>query len=167
MIEASVDLDAVRRSAMATGLTDSAAARFDPPGQRIALAQDRAFSFMYPHLLDRWRSAGAAILAFSPLADQAPDPAADAVYLPGGYPELHAGTLAAAERCLGGLRRAAATGAAIYGECGGYMLLGDSLTDADGATHRMAGLLPLATSFAERRLHLGYRSARLMADTPF
>ena len=86
--------------------------------------------------------------------------------MPGGYPELHAGRLAAAERCLSGLRDVAAAGAAIYGECGGYMLLGESLTDADGATHRMAGLLPLATSFANPRLHLGYRTARLLADTP-
>jgi cobyrinic acid a,c-diamide synthase len=138
-----------------------------PLGQRIAVARDEAFLFVYPAMLEGWRQQGAALSFFAPLTDEPPDPAADAVYLPGGYPELHAGTLAAAERCLGGLRRAAATGAAVYGECGGYMLLGDSLTDADGATHRMAGLLPLATSFAERRLHLGYRSARLMADTPF
>jgi len=86
MIEASIDLDAVRHSAQATGFADRAAPRSDPPGQRIALAQDRAFSFIYPHLLERWRSAGAEILAFSPLANQAPDPAADAVWLPGGYP---------------------------------------------------------------------------------
>ena len=65
---------------------------------------------------------------FSPLADEAPDPAADAIYLPGGYPELHAGRLAAAARFLAGLREAAARGSAIYGECGGYMVLGD---DAD------------------------------------
>ena len=59
---------------------------------------------MYPHLLDRWRAAGAEILAFSPLADEAPDPGAHAVWLPGGYPELHAGTLASARRFQDGLR---------------------------------------------------------------
>ncbi len=166
MIEASVDLDAVRRSAMATGLTDSAAARFDPPGQRIALAQDRAFSFIYPHLLDRWRSAGAEILAFSPLADQAPDPRADTVWLPGGYPELHAGTLAAAHRFHDGLRVLAGRAVPIHGECGGYMVLGQGIEDAEGQRHAMTGLLRLETSFAQRRMHLGYRRARLNASCP-
>jgi len=127
---------------------------------------DEAFLFAYPGVLEGWRRQGAALSFFSPLADEAPDITTDAVYLPGGYPELHAGRLAAAERCLAGLRRAAAAGAAIYGECGGYMLLGENLTDTEGTTHRMAGLLPLATSFAERRLHLGYRTACLLADTP-
>jgi cobyrinic acid a,c-diamide synthase len=100
------------------------------------------------------------------LADEPPDPHADAIYLPGGYPELHAGRLAAAERFLGGLSQAAADGTPIYGECGGYMAMGEALTDAEGNTHRMAGLLPLATSFAERRLHLGYRSLTLLQDGP-
>jgi cobyrinic acid a,c-diamide synthase len=90
----------------------------------------------------------------------------DAVYLPGGYPELHAGRLAAAARFLAGLRRAARTGTPVYGECGGYMVLGESLFDANSAEHRMAGLLPVTTSFAERHLHLGYRAARLVADGP-
>ena len=135
-------------------------------GQRIAVARDDALLFVYPAVLEGWRRQGAALSFFSPLADEPPDPTADAVYLPGGYPELHAGRLAAAQRCLAGLHRAAEAGAAIYGECGGYMLLGESLTDAEGATHRMAGLLPLETSFAERRLHLGYRKLRLLAATP-
>jgi cobyrinic acid a,c-diamide synthase len=135
-------------------------------GARIAVARDDAFLFAYPAVLRGWRDQGAELSCFSPLADEAPDPAADAVYLPGGYPELHAGRLAAAERFLSGLRRAASRGATIYGECGGYMALGEGLTDADGRTHRMAGLLPLATSFADRRLHLGYRVATLCAAGP-
>jgi cobyrinic acid a,c-diamide synthase len=110
--------------------------------------------------------AGAELSFFSPLADEAPDPAADAVYLPGGYPELHAGRLAASERFFAGLRQAARDNKAIYGECGGYMALGETLTAADGRTYRMAGLLPLATSFAERRLHLGYREVTLLAAGP-
>jgi cobyrinic acid a,c-diamide synthase len=69
-----------------------------------------------------------------------------------------------AERFFGGLRRAASVGTAVYGECGGYMVLGEALTDAEGHVHRMAGLLPLATSFAERRLHLGYRSLSLLQN---
>jgi cobyrinic acid a,c-diamide synthase len=166
MIEASIDLDAIRRSAEATGFADGAGARLDPPGQRIALAQDRAFSFMYPHLLDRWRAAGAEVLTFSPLADQAPDPNADAVWLPGGYPELHAGTLAAAYRFHQGLRMLAGRAVPIHGECGGYMVLGQGIEDAAGQRHAMTGLLRLETSFAQRRMHLGYRRARLKVSCP-
>ena len=137
-----------------------------PLGQRIAVAADDAFRFFYRHVVDGWRAAGAEILPFSPLAGEAPPAPADAVYLPGGYPELHAGRLAANAAFLDGLRAAATRGCPVYGECGGYMVLGEALTDAGGAAHRMAGLLPLETSFADRRLHLGYRTATLAADTP-
>lgn len=140
-----------------------AALPLPPPGQRIAVASDAAFAFRYPLVTEGWRAAGAAIVPFSPLADEAPDPAADAVYLPGGYPELHAGRLAAARRFLEGLRAAARRGAAVFGECGGYMVLGEGLVDGDGRRHAMAGLLPLETSFAAPRLHLGYRRATLAA----
>jgi len=135
-----------------------------PLGQRIAVARDAAFAFAYDHVLDGWRDAGATATTFSPLAGEGPDTDADAVYLPGGYPELHAGALAANGAFLGGLRAAAARGAAVYGECGGYMVLGRALTDAEGTAHEMAGLLGVETSFAERRLHLGYRRARLLGD---
>jgi cobyrinic acid a,c-diamide synthase len=137
-----------------------------PLGQHIAVAQDNAFLFLYPATLAGWQSQGATISPFSPLADEPPDPAADAIYLPGGYPELHAARLAGAARFLAGLRKAAAAGTAIYGECGGYMTLGETLIDAAGSPHRMAGLLPLSTSFAASRRHLGYRTARLLAPTP-
>jgi len=137
-----------------------------PLGQRIAVACDQAFAFSYPATLDGWRAAGAEILPFSPLADDAPDPSADAIYLPGGYPELHAGTLAAAGNFLNGLRGAARGGVKIFGECGGYMVLGRGLVDADGMRHEMADLLPVETSFAQRRLHLGYRTVNLRQDGP-
>ena len=136
-----------------------------PLGQRTAIAADAAFAFAYPHLLEDWRAQGAELLPFSPLADAAPDAGADAVFLPGGYPELHAERLAGNRRFLDGLRAAAARGAAVYGECGGYMVLGEALEDADGVGHAMAGLLPVATSFARRRLHLGYRRAVTLADS--
>jgi cobyrinic acid a,c-diamide synthase len=135
-----------------------------PPGSRIAIARDDAFVFAYPALLESWRARGAALSFFAPLADEPPAADADAVFLPGGYPELHAGRLAAAARFMSGLQSAASR-ATIYGECGGYMVLGEGLVDSGGARHAMAGLLPLETSFAARRLHLGYRSARLLADT--
>lgn len=137
-----------------------------PLGQRIAIARDEAFAFAYPALLRDWRERGAALSLFSPLAGEGPDPAADAIYLPGGYPELHAGRLARNERLMTGLRVAAQRGAVIYGECGGYMLLGQGLVDSDGERQRMAGLLPLETSFAERRLHLGYRAVTLQGAVP-
>jgi len=148
------DLDAI--AALFTPLPPAPPTlRPNPPAQRIAIARDRAFAFAYPHLLADWQAAGATLTTFSPLADD-PVPPADLIFLPGGYPELHARTIAAAQTFLQSLRNAAET-TDIYGECGGYMVLGESLTDAEGQAHRMAGLLPLATSFATRRLHLGYR----------
>jgi cobyrinic acid a,c-diamide synthase len=161
-----VDLDAVLQSACAwsppslvRGLSVT------PPGQRIALARDAAFSFVYPHMLEAWRAAGAEISTFSPLADEGPDTSADVCWLPGGYPELHAGRLAANARFRNALRAFAET-KPVHGECGGYMVLGTVLTDADGAPHEMVGLLGLETSFAKRRMHLGYRLAELAAPMP-
>jgi cobyrinic acid a,c-diamide synthase len=162
-------LDIAALSALATepASTESTSAPPIPPlGQRIAIADDVAFGFSYAATLLGWRTAGAEVIPFSPLADEAPDAAADAVFLPGGYPELHAGTLAANRNFLGGLHRAARKGVTIYGECGGYMTLGERLIDADGQRHSMAGLLPLVTSFAERKLHLGYRQGALLAQGP-
>lgn len=135
-----------------------------PPARRIALARDAAFSFVYPHLLDSWHRQGAEILPFSPLADEAP-PEADLCWLPGGYPELHAGRIAAAGRFLAGLRQFART-RPVHGECGGYMVLGAALVDAQGTSHAMAGLLGLVTSYEKRRMHLGYRLAELAAPLP-
>ena len=128
-----------------------------PLGQHMAIARDEAFAFLYPHLLEGWRRQGAELSFFSPLADESPAAEADAVYLPGGYPELHAERLSKAETFLGGLRAAARHDRLIYGECGGYMVLGQALICADGGAHGMACLLPVTTSFARRKLHLGYR----------
>ena len=136
-----------------------------PPGARVALARDDAFSFIYPHLIEAWRAAGATILPFSPLADEVPDISADVCWLPGGYPELHAGRLAAAGRFRAQLRWFAQT-RPVHGECGGYMAMGAGLVDADGQVHEMAGLFGLATSFEKRRMHLGYRVAHLEAGIP-
>jgi cobyrinic acid a,c-diamide synthase len=134
-----------------------------PPGQRIAVATDAAFTFLYPHLSEGWRHAGAEIFAFSPLADEPPPPDCDACWLPGGYPELYAGVLANAHCFREGLRRFGAT-RPVHGECGGYMVLGEGLEDAQGVRHPMVGLLGHATSFATRKLHLGYREGLLLAD---
>lgn len=168
LVGAYCDIAALRRLARSSRLAGRAEAAppLAPLGQRIAVARDDAFAFAYPAVLEGWRRLGVQLDFFSPLADEAPERAADAVYLPGGYPELHAGRLAANRRFLDGLRLAAAGGAAVFGECGGYMVLGRLLVDGSGAAHEMAGLLPLETSFAERRLQLGYRRAEILADGP-
>ncbi|HLI10762.1 MAG TPA: cobyrinate a,c-diamide synthase [Alphaproteobacteria bacterium] len=164
-----LDLDALQalaRPSRVAGAAQGPAPPLPPLGQRIALAGDDAFAFAYPHVIEAWRGQGAELLPFSPLADEAPDTAADAVYLPGGYPELQAGRLAANARFLKGLRDAAARGAVLYGECGGYMALGAGLTDVDGRRHAMAGLLPVETAFTKPRLHLGYRRVTLAESGP-
>jgi cobyrinic acid a,c-diamide synthase len=163
-----VDLARLRRLArpFGLGLYGPPAQPLRPLGQRIAVAQDVAFAFAYPAVLDGWRAAGAEVVPFSPLADAPPDASATAVYLPGGYPELHAPRLAANGAFLDGLRAAADRGAFVYGECGGFMALGRHLIDGHGEGHIMAGLLPLTTSFAEPRLQLGYRRIRLLQSTP-
>jgi cobyrinic acid a,c-diamide synthase len=159
-----VDLAAIRAAA-AAGAPPATASLPKPPAQRIALAQDAAFSFTYPHLLQGWRDGGAEILPFSPLADEAPDQDANLVWLPGGYPELHAGTLAAAATFRAGLQKHAET-RPVHGECGGYMALGEALIDKDGTRHQMAGLLGLVTSYEKRKFHLGYRRAVLQSPLP-
>lgn len=167
-VSAGVDLDAVLRAAGLFRQPESEANihRLPPPGQRIAVAQDVAFAFAYTHMLFGWRRRGAAISFFSPLADEAPPADCDVIYLPGGYPEMHAGQLAAATRFRNGMIAARDRGAAIFGECGGYMVLGDGLIDADGVEHPMLGMLSLTTSFAERRRHLGYRVLTPLAGAP-
>jgi cobyrinic acid a,c-diamide synthase len=165
-INAHVDSDAILACARASpALAGGAPRALPPPAQRIAIARDEAFSFLYPHILAGWRDSGAELAFFSPLADEAPPETCDLVWLPGGYPELHAGRLAAADRFLAGVRRFAET-TPTHGECGGYMVLGQSLTDQAGQTHRMAALLGASFSFAKRKLHLGYRRARLAGAHP-
>lgn len=165
-MEKAIDLDALFSLACPVAVPQGAVnAAIAPPGQRIALAQDAAFTFLYPHLQRHWREAGAEILPFSPLADEAPDASCDVCWLPGGYPELFAGQLAAASRFKAGLARFADT-RHVHGECGGYMVLGTALEDADGVVHSMTGLLSHATSFAQRKMNLGYRQATMAADGP-
>lgn len=166
-VTAAVDLDAVRAVAQSTHLPAISATipRLPAPGRRIAIARDAAFSFVYPHVEAGWRAAGAVLVPFSPLAGEPPPEDCDACWLPGGYPELHAGAIAGADRFLVGLR-AFAESRPVHGECGGYMVLGRTLIDADGVSHAMAGLLSVETSFAKRKMNLGYRRAILEADGP-
>ncbi|MFZ6747800.1 cobyrinate a,c-diamide synthase [Undibacterium sp. Ren11W] len=110
-------------------------------GKTIAIAQDAAFAFIYPANLDCLRQLGAELVFFSPLADQSIPLQADALYLPGGYPELHAATLVAARHWQNSMRAAHAAGMPIVAECGGMMVLSDLLTDQQGQSWPMLGLM--------------------------
>lgn len=163
LAEEHLDVDAIVALARTPRLAESTATGLlPPPGMRIAVARDAAFTFLYPHLVRGWRAQGAELVPFSPLADEGPDAACDACWLPGGYPELHAGRLASASTFKSKLAEFART-RPVHGECGGYMVLGTELIDADGTRHAMTGLLSHGTSFANRKLHLGYREAELLA----
>ena len=160
-----VDVEALLAAAEAARIIPTGEAHGLPVlGQRIAVARDDAFAFCYPYVLDAWRRAGCELSFFSPVEDEPPAENADAVYLPGGYPELHAARLAGAGRFRTALRRCADRGTVVYGECGGYMVLGERLQDGDGVTHDMVGLLPVETSFASPSLSLGYREVALAED---
>lgn len=152
IVSKNIDLDLLQSLCTQVKPTAGAHKRLAPPAQRVAIARDEAFDFLYPHFLQDWRAQGAELSFFSPLGDDAPGDA-DLVFLPGGYPELHAGKLASNQTFLTGLRKAQS----VYGECGGYMVMGDGLIDAEGTRHQMAGLLKLETSFETRERHLGYR----------
>jgi cobyrinic acid a,c-diamide synthase len=162
-------IDLPRLLSLATPLPDveATAPALPPLGQRIAIARDDAFAFLYPHLLDDWRLMGAELSFFSPLADEPPSADADAIFLPGGYPELHGGKLAAAIRFKSGLFAARDRHALIYGECGGFMVLGDALVDKSGHAHAMAGLLPVTTRIDRPKRILGYRRLIQSGDLPW
>ncbi|MEM8551793.1 MAG: cobyrinate a,c-diamide synthase [Pseudomonadota bacterium] len=154
------DLDALLVLRRTAESSVSPPAPLPPPGQRIAIAKDAAFTFAYSHILSGWQRAGAEVRPFSPLAGEAPRTDADCVVYPGGYPELHAGCLASQSAWRDGTKARADAGALVYGECGGYMALGERLVDGKGESHQMAGLLPVTTSFAKPARVLGYRSVR-------
>lgn len=137
--------------------------RIAPPGQRIAVASDVCFSFIYSHVIDAWRDSGAEIRFFSPLADESPALDCDVCWLPGGYPELHAGVLASAQRFRASVQAFSRT-RPVHGECGGYMVLGNAIVDPEGTSHPMLGLLDVVTSFNQPRRVLGYREAALLQD---
>ncbi|MDS0222891.1 cobyrinic acid a,c-diamide synthase [Haloarcula sp. S1AR25-5A] len=118
-----------------------------PTDRRVAVAQDSAFCFTYPSVLERLRS-DATLESFSPVAGD-PVPNADAIYLPGGYPELHGEALETGGT-LDAIADSAADGVPVYGECGGLMALSESLTTTDGDTYEMAGVLPAEIEMQDR-----------------
>jgi cobyrinic acid a,c-diamide synthase len=137
----------------------SAAGRVREP-VRIAVARDEAFCFCYPENLELLTAAGARIVPFSPLGDRSLPAGIDGLYLPGGYPELHAEKLAGNERLLREIRDAAVAGLPVYAECGGYMLLAEAI---DGRP--MAGVFPTRARMLPKRKALGYRAVTFTRDT--
>jgi len=136
----------------------------DLQGCTVAVARDAALCFIYPANLDTLRSLGAEVVFFSPLADAALPPC-DAVWLPGGYPELHAQALSANHALRNGLRAHVAQGKPVWAECGGMMLLFDELVDKAGVTHAMWGLLPGRVVMQQRLAALGPQQLVLPAGT--
>lgn len=124
-------------------------------GRRLALARDAAFAFVYPANLACLRALGAELVEFSPLADQPLPAGVDALYLPGGYPELHAETLNRARTWQASVRAAHAAGLPIWAECGGMMALADAIETMDGHSWGMAGLLPGVAHMQDRLAGLG------------
>lgn len=172
VIEASVDLDRLlalaRPPAPGDGVRGAPEWAGDacpePPRCRIGVARDAAFQFYYADNLDLLRAAGAELVFWSPLSEGVPD--VEALYLGGGYPELHARALAANGAARRGVAGLAAAGAPIYAECGGLMYLAESLEGMDGVPHPMVGVLPARVRMGPGRLTLGYRQVRLTAATP-
>jgi len=124
-------------------------------GRAIAVARDAAFAFLYPANLATLRALGATLTFFSPLADEPVPPGADALYLPGGYPELHAEALSGAANWRASVRAAHAGGMPILAECGGMMALTDRLADKEGNPWPMAGLLAGEVTMQARLAGLG------------
>ena len=164
IIASSIDLDLLCK--LSTKSERVSVSKCYPPipalGKHTAIACDKAFSFCYEHVLDAWRADGVNITYFSPVAGEIPNPLSDSIYLPGGYPELYATEISRNHEFKKAMQGAATNGSVIYGECGGFMVLGELLTDRDGKSHKMLDLLPIKTSFENPRLHLGYRQLSLV-----
>ena len=135
-----------------------------PPARvRIAVAQDEAFCFTYAETLEAFRDAGAEVVFFSPLRDTALPENIGGLYLPGGYPELHARELSENTSLLREIKQKIKSGLPTAAECGGFLYLGQSLTDAEGQSWPMAGVLPGEAKDAGRLVRFGY--ATLSADS--
>ena len=135
-----------------------------PPARvRIAVAQDKAFCFIYAETLEAFRDTGAEVVFFSPLRDTALPENIGGLYLPGGYPELHARELSENTSLLREIKQKIESGLPTAAECGGFLYLGQSLTDAEGQSWPMAGVLPGEAKDAGRLVRFGY--ATLSADS--
>ena len=166
MVATSIDLEKFIALAMPLEKQDYQP-KLAPLGQHITIARDDAFVFIYQHQLMGWRKMGAKISFFSPLNNEKPDVSADAIFLPGGYPELHGEKIANADIFKVGMQEAQKRGALIYGECGGFMVLGERLIDQQGMSYEMSGLLPIVSSINQPKRVLGYRHLSHNSPLPF
>jgi cobyrinic acid a,c-diamide synthase len=160
LAEQTLDLDAIAALQCGIDLTVPTST-VTSPTVRIGIARDQAFSFYYQDNLDLLRQHGATLVPFSPLTDPFLPPDLDALYLGGGYPELHASTLAANTSMLAAIR---AFPGHIYAECGGMIYLSQSLVTQDETTHAFVGLLPSAFAMTPRLQRFGYATAELQQD---
>lgn len=131
-------------------------------GRTVAVARDAAFCFIYPANLDTLQALGASVVFFSPLANE-PLPRCDAVWLPGGYPELHGATLANSHTCRESIAALVAAGKPVWAECGGMMVLFDAVVDANGHRHDGWGVLPGTVRMQKRLAALGPHRIALAA----
>jgi cobyrinic acid a,c-diamide synthase len=164
-ISTQIDLHALIAAASSSQLLAASLPPKRPTRARVAYASDDAFWFTYPETLDALRVAGAELVAFSPLHDRELPSAIGALWIGGGYPEDHADALEANDVMRTALRDAVASGMPAYAECGGLMYLAETLHTAAGP-RAMVGAIPGATSIAQPRLQLGYRSATVAHRTP-
>ena len=169
-VEETIDLERVLKLAATANPPAGAPQVFpvqaQPKRARIAIAQDKAFSFYYQDSLDLLEAWGAELVPFSPLGDEGLPPKVGGVYIGGGFPEMFAKELSENRPMLESMRKALAREVPVYAECGGLMYLGRSLSDLEGADYPMVGALPVASSMSNRRLTLGYREVEACADTP-
>jgi cobyrinic acid a,c-diamide synthase len=132
---------------------------------KIGVAYDRAFCFYYEDNFDLLRTAGAAIETFSPLADRTVPEGLDALYIGGGYPELHAKDLSRNRSMIDSVQELSDSGMPVYAECGGFMYLTEGIYDLENIFHPMAGVFPFKTRMTRSRAGLGYREAVLDEDS--
>ncbi|HIN24780.1 MAG TPA: cobyrinate a,c-diamide synthase, partial [Dehalococcoidia bacterium] len=169
-VEATMDVPAILKLAQ-TAKTPKAAPGVYPESPAparttIAVAQDMAFNFYYQDSLDLLTAWGAELAPFSPLEDDKLPAGAQGIYLGGGFPELFASQLSENAPMHEAIRQAAARGVPVYAECGGLMYLGKSLSDLDGVTHPMIGVIPAESAMSQTRLTLGYREVESCSDSP-
>ena len=168
LIENRLDLDALLRRLPDVDRKDGASAPANgatPAAVRIGVARDAAFCFYYADNLELLAAAGAQLVFFSPLTDGRLPEGLDGLYFGGGYPELHAGVLAANRTLRQQIRQLSRANMPIYGECGGFMYLCREMGDTEGAVFPMTGCLPFGTRMLDRLKALGYREITQTRET--
>ncbi|MEE3247351.1 MAG: cobyrinate a,c-diamide synthase [Chloroflexota bacterium] len=169
-VEATMDVDAILKLAQSAKTPPASPTVYPEVAlssrATIAVAQDMAFNFYYQDSLDLLTAWGAEIAPFSPLEDEKLPAGASGIYLGGGFPELFASHLSDNKPMHQSIMEAVASGVPVYAECGGLMYLGKSLSDLEGVTHPMVGVIPAESAMSQSRLTLGYREVESCSDNP-